>query len=347
MANMAAPTLERILAGQSPPPFTLTAFMGFLSQNHCLETLEFTLDASRYQQYYYSLSQVPPTPGSMEANRLCSSWERLIGAYVRPGAPREVNLTSQVRDTLMRIPNTYTPPPPESLDQAVFKIIELMRESVLTPFIQQCRMQYGYTPSPVSMTFEPTSHYTHQQSQQQPQAMPQQYQQQQLQQRQHQQQAFNGSYYESSQPMPMQNHTYANQAYEGGRSQQTQNYRAQLPTSVPGADFNPDNNIYLMQQQRAQQQQNQQMVGGVAHSNHSASDMETDSNPMTPPLTPPNGMLQMMSNTNSNGSGSSLNPPSSPSGNSNWTAKIKNQFQFRATRRSREPSAGLNAGHSS
>ncbi|ORY83010.1 hypothetical protein BCR37DRAFT_378951 [Protomyces lactucae-debilis] len=355
MANMPAPTLERILAGQSPPPFTLTAFMGFLSQNHCLETLEFTLDASRYQQYYYSLSQVPPIPGSMEANRLSTSWERLIGAYVRPGAPREVNLTSHVRDALMRIPNTYTPPAPESLDQAVFKIIELMRESVLTPFIQQCRMQYGYTPSPVSMTFEGANHYTHQQ---QPQAI----QQQQQQQAYAQEQAYQNHGYQTdaSQPMQMQDQYTGQQYIQQGRppslhqqhSQQhtmnpAQSNRGAYPTSVPGTDFNPDNNIYLRQQQQAQQQQGgQQMVGGMARSTHSASDMETDSDPMTPPLTPPAGMLQIAqahSNGSGSGSGSSLQPPASPS-NAGWTSKIKNQFQFKSTRRSREPSTGVQSG---
>lgn len=113
--------------------------MAFLSQNHCLETLEFTLDASRYQTYYYSLPQIPPIPGSDEATRLRTSWDRLINSYIRPGSMREVNLPSADRDFLLRIPNTYTPPSPSALDGAVFKINELMRESVLSPFLQACQ----------------------------------------------------------------------------------------------------------------------------------------------------------------------------------------------------------------
>src|SRR4051794_20383280 len=43
------PTLAEVLANAAPPPWTLSAFTGYLSQNHCLETLEFTLDANRYR----------------------------------------------------------------------------------------------------------------------------------------------------------------------------------------------------------------------------------------------------------------------------------------------------------
>jgi hypothetical protein len=37
-----------MLANAAPSPWTLGAFMQYLSENHCLEVLEFTTDASRY-----------------------------------------------------------------------------------------------------------------------------------------------------------------------------------------------------------------------------------------------------------------------------------------------------------
>lgn len=138
---MRTPTLAEVLTNQAPPPYTLSAFMAFLSQNHCLETLEFTLDASRYQTCYYSQGQIPPIPGSEEANRLRNAWDRLINSYIRPGASREVNLAAADRDYLLRMPNTYTPPSPEALDGAVYKITELMRDSVLSPFLQACQQK--------------------------------------------------------------------------------------------------------------------------------------------------------------------------------------------------------------
>ncbi|BFZ54373.1 hypothetical protein PYCC9005_001408 [Savitreella phatthalungensis] len=138
---MSAPSLADILSNVAPPPYTLTAFMAFLSNNHCLENLEFTLDAARYQQFYYSLSQVPPLPGSPDCERLRTSWDRLVRAYIAPGGAREVNLSAEDRDSLLRIPNVYTPPAPENLNRAVYKITELMRDSLLNPFIQYCKQQ--------------------------------------------------------------------------------------------------------------------------------------------------------------------------------------------------------------
>jgi hypothetical protein len=51
------PTLDEVLANTAPAPYTLSAFMAYLSQNHCLETLEFTLDAKRYREAYEDLSR--------------------------------------------------------------------------------------------------------------------------------------------------------------------------------------------------------------------------------------------------------------------------------------------------
>ncbi|OLL22108.1 hypothetical protein NEOLI_001362 [Neolecta irregularis DAH-3] len=130
------PSLTEVLANTAPPPYTLSAFMAFLSQNHCLETLEFVLDASRYRQTY--LAAAANSNGVPEVNdseRLIVLWKRLVDAYIRPCAPREVNLPAHVRDPLIRMPLHFAAPTPDSLDQAVALTIELMRDSVLAPFL--------------------------------------------------------------------------------------------------------------------------------------------------------------------------------------------------------------------
>ncbi|RPB23041.1 regulator of G protein signaling superfamily, partial [Terfezia boudieri ATCC MYA-4762] len=132
------PTLAKILSNQAPPPYTLSAFMGYLSQNHCLETLEFTMDASRYRKHFNSLHPANGglmTPDSVSCQYMRMLWQRLLDAYIAPDAPREVNLPSGIRENLLNIPNQRTPPPPESLDPAVNIIYELMEESVLMPFL--------------------------------------------------------------------------------------------------------------------------------------------------------------------------------------------------------------------
>jgi hypothetical protein len=133
------PTLQEVLADSAPPPWTLSAFMAYLSQNHCLETLEFTMDASRYREHYNNMADshpgTPISPASEGCDYVKMLWQKLLDAYIAPNGPREVNLPSDVRDRLMKMPNTHVPPHHSELDPAVKIIFELMDESVLVPFL--------------------------------------------------------------------------------------------------------------------------------------------------------------------------------------------------------------------
>ncbi|KAI9155312.1 hypothetical protein HJFPF1_07894 [Paramyrothecium foliicola] len=129
------PTLDEILLDVSSPPWTLTAFMAYLSQNHCMETLEFTLDSQRYASIYNQL--VGHNPTSPEANdRVCASWEKLMQVYIVPCSPREVNIPARVRDRLLSLRPRPTPPHPSELEEAGRIIYELMNDSLLVPFIE-------------------------------------------------------------------------------------------------------------------------------------------------------------------------------------------------------------------
>jgi hypothetical protein len=91
------PNLAEILANTAPPPYTLSSFMAFLSQNHCLENLEFTMDASRYRKHYAKMVNRHPgsqiSPLSDECAYVLMLWRRLIDAYIRESGPREVSKT--------------------------------------------------------------------------------------------------------------------------------------------------------------------------------------------------------------------------------------------------------------
>lgn len=130
---LARPTLDDVLSDRSPPPYTLSAFTAYLSQNHCLETLEFTKDAERYRTYY----QKPERNDTPEthAQRLRIYWNRIINAYIVPGAPREINLPSTVRDGLLSHSQSSRPPHPDVLQGAVRRIRDLMDESIFLPFL--------------------------------------------------------------------------------------------------------------------------------------------------------------------------------------------------------------------
>lgn len=133
------PTLEEVLADTAPPPWTLSAFTAYLSQNHCLETLEFTMDAQRYRMHYDNLveahGQLSESRLHEEAELVRRLWQKLLDAYITPNGPREVNLPSTVRDHLLSLPYKITMPNPAELDPAKKIIFELMDESVLVSFL--------------------------------------------------------------------------------------------------------------------------------------------------------------------------------------------------------------------
>ena len=133
------PTLQEVLQNTAPPPWTLSAFMAYLSQNHCLETLEFTMDAQRYTTHYTSMkSKDPLTPisaTSPDCEYVRMLWQKLVDAYITPNGPREINLPSAVRDRLLSLPCNFIPPDATELQPAVKIIYELMDESVLVPFL--------------------------------------------------------------------------------------------------------------------------------------------------------------------------------------------------------------------
>ncbi|KAF7715502.1 Uncharacterized protein PECH_007017 [Penicillium ucsense] len=97
-------------------------------------------EASRYRETYHTLSsrfgpEVLTRPDSRESQHLLMLWQRLMTAYILPGAPREVNLSSEVRDALLQHGNVTLPPAPETLDSAVQRIHDLMEESIFMPFL--------------------------------------------------------------------------------------------------------------------------------------------------------------------------------------------------------------------
>ena len=150
------PTLDDVLANIAPAPYTLSAFMAYLSQNHCLETLEFTLEAKRYHETYYAVATQSEdntiATNTPESQHLCMLWERLLTAYIYPGSPREINLSSEDREPLLRHQNVDVPPAPETLDAAVKRIHDLMDESIFMPFLNSHTVSPSMSPSDPSFS---------------------------------------------------------------------------------------------------------------------------------------------------------------------------------------------------
>ncbi|KAF9890755.1 hypothetical protein FE257_005624 [Aspergillus nanangensis] len=87
------PAPEDILAGNAPEPYTFESFVDYLSQNHCIETLDFLADAKIYiDTYRTSASSIRPSKMTSESRRLGKQWKTLMSTYIAPGAPDELNI---------------------------------------------------------------------------------------------------------------------------------------------------------------------------------------------------------------------------------------------------------------
>jgi hypothetical protein len=137
------PTLDDVLNSRAPSPYTLAAYTAFLSQQHCLETLEFVTEAKKYSNKYYDVAAqfagMPLNTTSDEGYDLMLDWCRILDIYAKPGAPREINLPAEERDDLIDTPYDPIPPPPEALDPAVRRMYDLMSDSIFIPFCNSVR----------------------------------------------------------------------------------------------------------------------------------------------------------------------------------------------------------------
>ncbi|KIW91138.1 uncharacterized protein Z519_08032 [Cladophialophora bantiana CBS 173.52] len=153
MSPGARPTLDDVLNNKAPSPYTLAAYTAFLSQQHCLETLEFTTEAKRYSDKYdeasASMGGMPLTIETQEGWELIQDWTRILEIYVKPGAPREINLPAEERDDLIERSYDIRPPRPDFLDAAVKRMYDLMSDSIFIPFcnsLKQVSHAQTYTP---------------------------------------------------------------------------------------------------------------------------------------------------------------------------------------------------------
>lgn len=126
------PTLEEILDDKALHPYSFSSFVGYLSQNHCLETVEFTKDVSNYTKKYNE------NPSSIEElNRL---WKRILDVYVKTDSPKELNLPCDVKKQLISISvSSEQAPSPSHLSRAVELAKDMMKENVYLPFISSVR----------------------------------------------------------------------------------------------------------------------------------------------------------------------------------------------------------------
>lgn len=124
-----APKLCDVLMNKSSAPYTRSSFEAYLAQNYCSEVLDFTTDVFSYQKDYKDLifTLAPPQPSHNSA-MIWEQWESIINMYIKPNAPREINVPADTRNHLLSIiPTAGTmPPSPDYLEPAYKLMLELM-----------------------------------------------------------------------------------------------------------------------------------------------------------------------------------------------------------------------------
>ncbi|KAJ6104091.1 hypothetical protein N7523_010411 [Penicillium sp. IBT 18751x] len=160
MPSPSRATLESIISGKSPKPYTFDAFLDFLIQNHSEETLNFISEAQAYPGVYgahwassdnSTIIQDPVVVGRQ--------WKSIIGTYILPGSPSEINLPGHIRESLLAILDvTILPPSPDRLDSALDHAYEILTHDALIPFMRS--FHTGDDRQPVSESrSSPTAYY--------------------------------------------------------------------------------------------------------------------------------------------------------------------------------------------
>jgi hypothetical protein len=142
------PTLLDVLKNIALPPYTLAAFIEFLSQQHCQEVLAFFSDALRYKSLFedaVSFGRSKIHSSTDEGINLIQTWTNLLDVYVKAGAPQEINLPIKERDDLVEYPCEPTAPSPKVLDPAMVRMYNFMADSIFVPFCKE--VEKGHDPA--------------------------------------------------------------------------------------------------------------------------------------------------------------------------------------------------------
>lgn len=144
------PKLDDILNDTAPYPYTLSAFITYLSQIHSLEILEFVLEVRRYRQHFHHL--LASSEYLHQKHILRQQWHRILQSHIVPGASQEINIPENIRhEILVSVPGENDDPPdPAFLDPATQQMQDLLHDSILLPFLRSCVCQESVRPLSMS-----------------------------------------------------------------------------------------------------------------------------------------------------------------------------------------------------
>ncbi|TIA40448.1 hypothetical protein D6C79_07444 [Aureobasidium pullulans] len=139
--------MEDILANRVPTPWTYASFVAYLSDNYCLEILQFALAAAQYKERYDFISSIPGRRVSLpsqESQDLLILWTSLVETYLLPDGEREVNLPSQIRDPIIGYTLEQRAADPQVLDHVSLERLSplvVLKEQKSTPGMNEAAVR--------------------------------------------------------------------------------------------------------------------------------------------------------------------------------------------------------------
>ncbi len=152
------PSVDEILKGKAPEPFSLTAFKKYVAQNHCSENVEFIVDVQNYKSLYNESHEKTTI---LQLNKVFND---IIDTYIRPNSKHELNLSCESRhrlvDVATELESIATPADPSCFDDSCHEIQELIRECTYVSFVNLfAPSSFEDVQSPIAASKSPTNSF--------------------------------------------------------------------------------------------------------------------------------------------------------------------------------------------
>lgn len=136
------PTIDEVLSGDTPRPFSLDDLRDFLRHNQCIRILRYLEEIKNYCDTYSTIYvQLGPLTGESwgrpEIDMLFNCWRNILSEFLLPGSPQEINLTEEEYREISTHIEASRPPSPEVFDHITTRLFIQMKDCIFPSFLSR------------------------------------------------------------------------------------------------------------------------------------------------------------------------------------------------------------------
>lgn len=136
------PTINEVLTGNTPRPFSLEDLRDFLRRNQCIRILRYLEEMKNYCDTYCTIYvQLGPLTGESwgrpEIDMLFNFWRNILSEFLLPGSPQEINLTEEEYQEISVHFKASRPPSPEVFDHITTRLFIQMKDRIFPSFLSR------------------------------------------------------------------------------------------------------------------------------------------------------------------------------------------------------------------